>query len=207
MELFFKGLLIGFSIAMPVGPVALLCIRYALTGGWRAGLLAGLGAALADALFGALAAFGMGLIVPLVEHYFLWIEALGAAILCWMGVHNIRLTALPPNSSVAPNKSLFQIFLSTFFLTLTNPITLLAFAAVYAAFGICCHDEPLLHLLILTAGVLLGSAAWWLLLGAGAALAGKRWSVKPSPWLNRISGAILLLFGLLATLDVLTQIL
>jgi threonine/homoserine/homoserine lactone efflux protein len=206
-ELFFKGWLIGFSIAMPVGPIALICIRHSLTFGLMGGLMAGLGAALADALFGALAAFGVGLVAPFLEHHFVWAEALGAIVLIGLGIHNMRLAPPAPQDASDAVYGKGRVFWSTFVLTLTNPMTLMAFAGVYAAFGICCYEQPVFQLLILTCGVLLGSATWWLLLCTGTALIGKRWQLGPSPWLNRLSGGIILAFGLVAALDVLRQFL
>jgi len=203
-SLFFKGMLIGFSIAMPVGPIGMLCIQHSLLRGLVAGFMAGLGAALADAIYGAIAAFGVGIVSNILENHFIWIESLGAIMLGYMGIHTL-LSYTPKNKPVVEAQNYWRILLSTFLLTLTNPMTLLGFAGVYASFGICCGDEGIHNLIAITLGVLLGSAAWWLLLSLGVSLIGRRWQLQ-SRWLNLISGIVILTFGVLTAFDVLTRL-
>ena len=191
---------------MPLGPIGMLCIKHALNRGMWSGIMAGLGTALADAAYGAIAAFGVGLISHILEHHFLWMEAFGAAVLCGVGIHNIR--AFPPHlpQMEISYRSPLKILLSTFLLTLANPLTLLCFAGVYAAFGICCGEETFETLLILTSGILLGAATWWLFLSLGLHFIKRAWGIKPSPWLTRLSGMIILVFGLFTCLDVLKRL-
>lgn len=202
--LFLQGSLIGFSMAIPVGPVGMLCIQHSLRRGLAGGLVAGMGAALADAIYGGMAGLGVSLLAHVMTSYQIWLQMVGALILSIVG---IKIFKSHP-SEVQPPKTSFnrgRIFLSTFVLTLTNPITLLCFAAVYTSFGITLSDADLLPGLILALGVLIGAAAWWILLSVIVASIGKKYRLASIPLFNRISGGILTGCGCLATLGVLRE--
>lgn len=203
--LFLKGSLIGFSIAMPIGPVGVVCIQHSLRRGLLAGLIAGSGAALADAFFGCMAGFGISLLSHLVTRYQVWFQILGAFVLWYLGIKIFKSQPV----QAAPSEMSFscrRIFLSTFALTLTNPLTLLCFAAIYASFGIAPEEGEVLPGVILTLGVLLGAAMWWSILTVGVSLIGKKFQICSSPLLNRISGGILTGCGCLASLSALKQL-
>lgn len=203
--LFLKGSLIGFSVAMPIGPVGVVCIQHSLRRGLLAGLIAGSGAALADAFFGCTAGFGISLLSHVVTRYQVWFQILGALILWILGIKIFRsppLTVLSPATSFSHKR----IFFSTFALTLTNPLTLICFAAIYASLGIAPAEDEVLPGIILTFGVLLGAALWWSLLILGVTLIGKKFPVSSSPLFNRISGSILTGCGFLASVSALKQL-
>lgn len=192
--LFLKGCLIGFSIAMPVGPIGLLCIRNALTRGMRFGLMTGLGAASADAIFGALAGLGVTAIGAFMTDFQMYLHMVGALFLAYLGIATFK--EKPLNVEIAnQNGGLSYAFISTFFLTLINPMTILSFAGIYAAlsFGFSSADwgVPIL----MTVGIFVGSAIWWLLLSIAASHMKEKMNVKARTWLNRISGMIILGFG------------
>lgn len=204
-SLFFKGWLIGFSIAMPVGPIGVLCIQHALLRGMLYGLVAGLGAALADAIYGAMAGFGVTVFSNFLTTYQFWFQ-LGGAIFLWYLGSSIFFSKPEPEKKDAIPLSLWRVFLTTFALTLTNPMTIVCFAGVYAGLGICTAEFSFVPAVVLTLGVLVGSSAWWLLLSCGVSYLG-RWtsSTAPTHWLNRISGGIILAFAAIASLAVLQQ--
>lgn len=204
--LFLKASLIGFSVAMPIGPVGVLCIQHSLRRGLLAGLVAGSGAALADAFFGCMAGFGISLLSHAVSSYQVWFQALGALFLWYLG---IRIYRSHPSPVAAAEMSCShpRIFFSTFALTLTNPLTIICFAAIYASLGITPSNDEILPGIILTLGVLLGAAVWWFLLTIGVTLIGKKYQINSSPLLNRISGVILAACGFLAILSALRQLL
>ena len=201
--IFLKGILIGFAVAAPVGPIGLLCIRRTLWGGHIAGFTAGLGAAAADTLFGFIAVFGLALVWDVLMANADWF-ALGAGIvLLYIGITEWRTRPkdplLPTPQSTA---GLVGGFVSTFFLTLCNPLTVLSFAAIFAGFGIEGHrvtengDRPNYVLMTeLIAGVFVGSACWWLLLSAGVDVIRHRLNATTLKWLNRESGTGLLAYG------------
>ena len=134
-ELFFQGLLLGFSIAAPVGPIGLLCIRRSWSGGARTGFASGLGAATADAAYGAVAAFGPTAVSGFLQGHQSWIGIPGGLFLCYLGLRT--LLAQPPVATAGTGGSqLVTAYTSTFFLTLANPATIVSFIAVFAAFGL-----------------------------------------------------------------------
>lgn len=193
----FKGILIGFSIAAPVGPIGLLCIQRTLSGGRLRGFLSGLGAASADAVYGCIAGFGLTAVTgPLVGGQD-WIRLIGGAFLVWLGV---RTFLAPPADRAASSSGsgLAGAYLSTFFLTLTNPMTILSFAAVFAGLGIAGSAGGYASASALVAGVFLGSAAWWLLLSGGVGLIGRAFDERMLRLTNRLSGAIIAGFGIAA---------
>ncbi len=191
--LFFRGLLIGLSIAAPVGPIGVLCIRRTLTEGRAAGLLSGLGAATADGLYGVVAALGLTLISNILAAQQLWLRVIGGLFLCYLGIQALRAkpqAELPP----APDKKgLFAAYATTFLLTLTNPLTIFAFAAIYA--GIATVGQDAGQALLLVLGVFSGSALWWTLLSSGVSLFRARVTPTTLVWVNRVSGLVILSFG------------
>lgn len=203
--IFLKGLLVGFSIAMPIGPIGMLCIQHALLRGMVYGVVAGLGAALADTIYGALAGFGVTIFSNFLTTYQFWFQ-LGGAIFLWYLGSTIFFAKPELGNEGIPN-SLIRVFLTTFALTLTNPMTMVCFAGVYAGLGICTTEFSLVPALILTLGVLIGSSTWWLMLSVGVSFWGRRVSTGGFPWFNRISGGIILLFALIATFSVLQEVL
>lgn len=203
--LFLKASLIGFSIAMPIGPVGMLCIQHSLRRGILAGIVAGLGAALADACFGCMAGFGISLLSHVLTHYQLWFQMVGAIFLWFVGIKIFKSKPKPINDPEI-SFSWSRIFFSTFALTLTNPFTFICFAAIYASVGIAPSEQEVLPAAILTSGILLGAMLWWVLLTFGVAFIGRKFQLQSSPLLNRISGGILTGCGCLASLSVLKQL-
>jgi threonine/homoserine/homoserine lactone efflux protein len=197
-----KGLLIGFSIAAPVGPIGLLCIRRTLANGRLSGFVSGLGAATADGFYGAVAAFGISFISnALVGQQFL-LRLLGGLFLCYLG-GNIFWSKpakdAPPTGKRAP----LSDYLSTFVLTLTNPLTILAFAGIFAGLGLIAPKGNYFSATLLVAGVFLGSALWWLILSEGVSLSKAKFHPASLQIVNRLAGLIILGFGLVALIGIL----
>ena len=194
-----KGLIIGLSIAVPVGPIGILCIRRTLARGRMVGFLSGLGAATADGLYGAIAGFGLTFLVDFLIGRQIWLRLIGGALLCILGA---KTFFSKPAEQGAPvdGSNRWHAYLSTFFLTLTNPLTILFFVAVFAGLGIGTEAGHYLLAGILVSGVFMGSAMWWLILCGFTGLLQKLLNPKRLQWLNRISGLIILGFGLFALL-------
>jgi threonine/homoserine/homoserine lactone efflux protein len=196
--LFFgKGLLIGFAIAAPVGPIGVLCIRRTLAYGRRSGLVSGLGAATADSLYGCIAALGLTAVSHFLIHEQFWLRFGGGWFLLYLGV---RTFLSRPGSAPASGRGLNLAgdFFSTFLLTLANPLTLFAFAAIFAGLGLGAGGETLWEPGILVAGVFLGSSLWWWVLSYGINAFRDRFNPRGLAWINRLSGLILLGFGVAA---------
>jgi threonine/homoserine/homoserine lactone efflux protein len=194
--LFLEGIIIGFAIAAPVGPIGVLCIRRTLAEGRASGFVSGLGAATADAVYGATAAFGLSLITDFLLGGASWLRLVGGAFLLFLGVKT--LFARPAERAAeARGGGLPGAYASTFFLTLTNPTTILSFAAIFAGLGVTGANDAL-SAALLVLGVFLGSAAWWLVLSGGTGLFRPKLSAGGLRWVNRVSGTIIAAFGVLA---------
>jgi threonine/homoserine/homoserine lactone efflux protein len=198
ISFFIRGLLVGFSIAAPVGPIGVLCIRRTLAEGRVYGFVSGLGAATADALYGLVAGFGLTFISSLLVSQQVWLRLIGGGFLCYLGLRTFLAT--PANQAAAVRGTgLLGAYVSTLFLTLTNPMTILSFAAVFAGLGsVAVAGADYGSVAVLVLGVFLGSALWWFLLSGGANLFRTRLGSEGLRWVNRISGAIIAGFGLFA---------
>lgn len=189
IPLFFKGLVLGFSIAAPVGPIGLLCIRRTLAGGQRLGLATGLGAATADGLYGLVAALGLTLVADFLVAQESGLRLFGWLYLVYLGVH-IFFSPPAEKSAVTGSRGLLGAYLSTFVLTLSNPATILSFAPMFIGLGLAAGASRSAAV-ALVLGVFLGSAAWWLSLTTLMALFGARLGPGGLRWVNRISGALI----------------
>ena len=199
ISFFFKGFIIGFSIAAPVGPIGVLCIRRTLAEGRASGLVSGLGAATADGLYGCIAGFGLTFLSNLLIQHQVWIRVIGGLFLCYLGLKTFVAGPAKESASVT-GSGLAGAYGSTFFLTLTNPMTILSFAAIFAGLGLGSAGGDYLSSGVLVLGVFTGSALWWLILSSMVGMLGKMLSLGGMRWVNRISGIIILGFGLLALL-------
>jgi threonine/homoserine/homoserine lactone efflux protein len=197
---FLHGLILGFVIAAPVGPIGLLCIRRSLNHGRRAGLASGMGAATADSIYGFIAAFGLTYISDaLSQHEFLF-RILGAGLLCFLGAKTFIAKPEQRCPTGLPGKRYAGMYTSTFFLTLTNPMTIFSFAAVFAGFGLGDAGGSLVSAATLILGVFLGSGLWWLLLVLIFSIFKGRLNHHQLQWVNWIAGSIITGSGILALL-------
>ncbi len=192
LSFFIRGLLIGLSIAATVGPMSILCIQRTLNRGQLYGLVSGLGIATADGVYGSIAAFGLTLIT-------------NCLFLMYLGIKTI-LSKPPERAAVlnAKTNSYLGAYTSTFLLTLTNPLTILSFAAIFAGIGVGSASKSFFSAIAVVLGVFSGSTLWWIILTSGISLLRKKMNSYWLLWINRISGAIITLFGLVALLTLLS---
>ncbi len=190
-----RGFVIGLSIAAPVGPIGILCIRRTLVNGPLAGLMSGLGAATADAIYGAIAGYGVTFISAVLIGQGTGLRWVGGIFLIGLGIHTLRSRPAELSASALPTYGLLAAYGSTLVLTLTNPTTILSFAAVFAGLGLASAAGDVGAATTLVVGVFLGSALWWLLLSASIGLVRSRFSSSRLRWVNRISGIVLIIFG------------
>lgn len=199
INLFIKGLIIGFAIAAPVGPIGLLCIHRSLANGFKMGLMTGLGAALADGVYGCVAAFGLTAVSSLLISHQLWIRGLGGLFLIYFGVKLFFTKSSDQSQNKNSKTSSIHACATTFFLTLTNPMTILSFVAIFAGLGIGTEHPNFIHAAMMVMGVVLGSALWWVILSSTVAFfLHKRINTKSLKIINQLSGTIILLFGIFA---------
>ena len=199
IQTFFKGIVIGFSIAAPVGPIGLLCIQRTLTGGRLIGLISGFGAASADAVYGMIAAFGLTVVADVMMAHQFWLRLLGGLFLCYLGARTWR--AKPAEQAASADKCArpLSAYASVFFLTLTNPITILAFAGIFAGVGMSGASGSAA---LMMAGVFCGSMLWWTILSSVTGLMHGKISPQTLAWVNRCAGGIIGAFGLVALCSV-----
>ncbi len=197
--LFIRGFLIGLTVAATIGPVAILTIRRTLAQGRRAGLATGLGVATADGCYGAVAGFGLTLVSRLLLAQHTWLRLIGGLFLCYLGVKTLR-AAPATRAATAGGATLLGAYVSALALTLTNPLTILSFAAIFAGLG-AGAGSAYGATAWLVLGVFLGSALWWVVLTSVVAALRGRVTPRGLLWVNRASGTIIVAFGLLALLS------
>ncbi len=193
--LFVSGIAAGFVIAFPVGPVGVLCIRKALAHGRGAAFVAGLGAAVADTFYGAVAALGISVVLDFIIGHQDTLCIVGGIVLILIGLQTVRAH---PDLGTEPTNGagLIKDFVSTFLITLTNPATILAFLSVFATIGAFHAKRSVYESWVLVLGVFLGSALWWLVLSGAVSAVRSRFTQKWLTWTNRVSGILLILSGL-----------
>jgi threonine/homoserine/homoserine lactone efflux protein len=192
-----KGLLIGIVIAVPVGPVGVLCIRRTILDGRLAGLFSGLGAATADSVFGIIAGFGLTVISDSLFYYQDLLRIGAAAFLLYVGVTSLMWDPNVRRRSDEDPQGLFGDFASTFVLTITNPVTILSFIAIFGAIGFTGEEATMFHATILVAGVWCGSFLWWIGLISATGLLRMTFQRQHLVWINRGSGGILVFAGVM----------
>lgn len=192
--LFLKAGLIGLSIAAPVGPIGLLCIQRTLAHGARVGFVSGLGAAAADGVYGAIGAFGLAAITGFFVSLATPLAILGAAFLAWLGMQLLRAAPAAEAARVPDAVGGWRAFASVFALTLTNPLTILSFIAVFATLGGDAATTTTAAL-VMVLGVWSGSALWWLALALGVAAIRHRIGPRVMRGINRSAGIFLLGFA------------
>lgn len=204
MTFFLTGLVVGLSIAAPVGPIGVLCIRRTLAVGRATGFVSGLGAATADALYGAAAAFGLTAITRVLVGGHLWLRLAGGIFLLYLGIQAWRTATVTPTAPTLPTRGpgLGAVYASTLALTLTNPMTILSFAGIFAGLGVA-SGVRYAQAAAAVAGVFCGSTLWWLILSTAIGLVRDRVATGNLQWINRGSGVIIAGFGVFALLSVL----
>lgn len=225
IEILGQGLLMGVAIAAPVGPIGVLCIRHTLSNGRLTGLVAGLGAATADGIYGCVAGLGLSAIADVLINYQQPLGIGGGLFLCYLGIRNLLSQATTlPRKIILPNKAihgggkehdqehdiddphqpvqtftfLLKTYLETLLLTLANPATILSFTAIFVGLGVANEAGKYGGALALVVGVFTGSALWWLALSSGVGVVRDRLLSIPIIWINRSSGAMITTFGLVA---------
>ena len=199
LEYFLKGALLGFSIAVPVGPIAILCIRKTLQFGRWPGFFSGLGAAFADMLYGIIAAFGLTLISDFLLAQQMWLRLIGGAFLIYLGLKICFAKRLAKPEKVA-HSTLLKDFISTFLLTMSNTMTIVVFLAIFAGLGLV--SPGFWNAGWLVFGVFVGSSVWWLILSEGITLFRHKITQGVMVWINRVAGIMIVGFGIGAWLTI-----
>jgi threonine/homoserine/homoserine lactone efflux protein len=192
-----KGIILGFLVAAPVGPIGILCIKRTLSYGWLFGFVSGLGASTADTMYASIAAFSLTVIINLLLSQQFFLRLIGGIFLCYLG---IKIFFSKPSEKEASTKggSLFSAYISVFFLTVMNPVTILVLAGIFSGLGMVRDGINYTSGTQVVLGILIGSASWWLILSIVVSMLRNRMNIKFLSWVNHVSGIAMLIFGLIA---------
>ncbi|MEI6426208.1 MAG: LysE family transporter [Candidatus Absconditabacteria bacterium] len=203
LPLIIEGMAIGFSIAAPIGPVGILCIRRSLKRGRLSGFITGLGTATVDAIYAGIAVFGVSLIGDFLMSYKVFLELFAVLFLVFLGHKILTEKTAPGEVQKLGKKGLISDFLSTFAITMSNPMTIFAMAAIFTGININTRVHGSLSALMIVVGVFLGSAIWWFILSGIVCFIGKRTNKNILSIVNTISGVGLIAFALFLLINLL----
>src|SRR3954467_12492113 len=195
------GVLIGLMVAVPVGPLGLLCISRALAMGPWCGLSSGLGVATADALAAGIAALGISLVSGLLSDHQTVLRLIGGIFLCCTGIRIFTTQPVQQTAKTGTVNGVLGAYASTFLLTFSNPVTFVSFFAIYAGWHVESLSGHYVAAAILTMGVFIGSALWWVALFIGLTAFRERFNLRVLWWIHRISGAAIAAFGVVLLLS------
>lgn len=205
LDFLYKGLVLGFSVAAPVGPIGILCINKTIHKNFTAGFVSGLGAATADLIYGLMAGLGLTVISTFLINQKLWIQLIGLIFLIYLGMKTIIKKDSDIEFHPATDKGLIRDYFSTLFLTITNPMTILFFVALFAGLGLSNTINGLYPVLQLIIGVFSGSCIWWLFLSGLTHKLKTRINKKILKWIDLVSGILILLSGLLILINLVKE--
>jgi len=198
--LFLKGVIAGVSMAVPVGPIGILCIRRTLLEGRLSGFVSALGLATADVVFGCIAGFGLTFVSDFLISQQVWLRLIGGIFLCIIGLR-VLWSKFVERESTCGGKGLLGAYTSMFFLTLTYPMTVLIFLGIFAGLGIGNARGNYVAIAALVLGVFVGSILWWGILSSFIGALRDRFRTQNWQWVNKISGIVVIGFGLVVLLS------
>jgi threonine/homoserine/homoserine lactone efflux protein len=204
LSIFIRGAIIGLGIAAPVGPIAILCMRRTIQRGMQYGFMTGMGAAVADAIYGAIAAFGVAAVSDFLERNQNHLMIIGGLVIIGLSIR-VFFTKLKLNTDDTQSPNLLRAFVTSLMLTMTNPMTILAFIAVIAGLGLSNVITQFNMAVIFVLGVLAGSSIWWLFLSSIVGVIRHMIDEKVLLYINRAAGVVLLGFGCYALISGLLQ--
>ncbi len=205
IELIIKGITIGFAVAIPIGPVGVLCIDRTLKYGKKAGIVSGLGAAVADGIYGVLAVCSVTFVTTFLIPYQNIIRGLGSLVLIGLGI-KIYLEVVSKKKEEVSKKDIIEDFASTFFLTFTNPVTVVSFISLLAVFGLEHISKNPAAATSIILGIVIGSILWWVLVCEITCRFQKKMTQKNLQKVNRFSGILIGGFGTMMALSVVSEI-
>lgn len=186
----------GFFLAAPIGPVNLICIRRTLTDGYIAGLTVGLGAAAADTVYGYAAAAGLSFITDFILQYHIAFRWGGGLFIIYLGFRTLHAVVQENSDDKTAAAGLYKLFAGIFLLTLTNPITLFTFIALFSSLGVAVLVTNAVSAAIAAFGVFCGSALWWVTLTSIVQLMRKKVTARSLKRINKLAGTIIILLGI-----------
>lgn len=193
-----KGIIVGLSASIPLGPIGVICIQRTLNKGRRSGFISGLGAAVADGLYAFIAGFGVKIVMDSINEYQIFIRSIGGVFLLFM---SYKLYVTNPGVQLRKQlkkkrSGLLGDFFSVFALTISNPITLFFFAVVFAGFNVVDKTSDLIVVILLLIGVLLGAVLWWFTLTSIVNKFRGKFKLRRMLYINRVAAILIALFAI-----------
>lgn len=194
-----KGFIVGLGASIPLGPLGVLCVQKTLSKGRNCGFITGLGASASDTLYAAISLMGLAFIQDIINENFNWVMLLGGLIIVFIGVKIYLTNPIKQIKQKHKNKKHVEDFFEAFFMTITNPGAIFLILGLFAAVGIEMNSSITKGTLVTTLwGVFAGSAAWWFILSTGINVFRKRFRIKQLLMINRISGIVIFVLGLIS---------
>lgn len=201
--LFWKGFIVGLMVTIPLGPIGVLCVQRTLNKGRISGFVSGLGAAFADTIFAIIAGFGVNYIISFVKNQQIYFQIIGGIIIIFLGIHIFYTNPVRQLRMARFNKKkLSQDFFSVFILTITNPMAILFFLAMFAGMNVGEVKSGFFNLFVLVGGVLAGTSSWWFVLSSFVSFWRHRFRLKIIWWMNKLAGVIVFFIGIVAILSI-----
>ncbi|MGC9344565.1 MAG: LysE family translocator [Bacteroidales bacterium] len=202
-ELFWNGFVVGLMVSIPLGPIGVLCVQRTLNKGRKSGFISGLGAASADTIFSIIAALGVTYIIRFVREQHIYFQIIGGIIILFLGIHIFYTNPVRQLRLQRMNKNkLSYDFFSVFFLTISNPMAILLFLAMFTGIHIASESSGFLNFTSLITGVFAGASAWWFVLSSFVNFWRHRFRLKIIWWMNKVAGVLIFILGILAILSI-----
>lgn len=201
IEFFFKGLLIGLLVSAPMGPIGVLCIQKTVNKGRLLGFFSGLGAATADTMYAFLAAFGVTYVTNFLTKNQVVLQVVGIVVLLFLGfrmIFNNPIKQYRYYRTTSKKRSILKDYISVFFLTASNPLTIIFFGAAFTMLGLLSQEDTANNNSALVAGIFIGATSWWFTLSTVVNIFRKRFRLRNIFVLNRVSGMIIILLSAVA---------
>ena len=203
LTLIAKGILIGLLVSVPLGPIGVLVIQRTVNKSRIAGLLSGMGAALSDTLYAIIAGFSLTFVIDFIRGHEILFQSVGAVVVLALGIHiffknpvtDLRRNRLRGNTH-------FQDVISSFLITVSNPLTVFVFLAVFTSSGVAVSLEKPYYSFFVILGILLGAFIWWFSLSGIVSLFRHKMNLRILWWINKTAGAIIILFVLITAIVV-----
>ncbi len=191
-----KGVLVGISVSVPLGPIGVICIQRTINQGFKAGAVSGIGAALGDTFYAIIAIFGITLLSNFIDSQQVFLRIVGSVFLVYLGfrIFNTNPAKTARNKNKKKQNAVTN-FLSVFFLAISNPLTILAFSIGLTSFKIVHGDMSVGSNMLLTLGIFFGAAFWWLALSSTVNNYRERFRLRTLLWINKITGSLVVLLG------------
>lgn len=193
-----KGMAIGLAVAAPIGPTAIFCLNIALQHGFTKSFLAGVGASLAIALFAGVAGFGLSSIATYLVSHKVWMRAVGGSFLMLIALQLLFAKSQVEQASTVNPKSHWRAFITTFLLTITNPMMIILFLASFSSLGLLGSHNPRIAAVAVTSGVGIGAFLWWTLFTGAVSATRQKLPAWVVQWSNRASALVLAGFSLVS---------